>query len=107
MLQGAASAAVVSVGNELLFGETLDTNAAWLGRKLATLGISVVRGYTVGDVAEDVGWAVRDAIKVADLVLVTGGLGPTPDDLTKVAVADVLGRDLVVDERVRESLQER
>ncbi len=107
MSQGAASAAVVSVGNELLFGETLDTNAAWLGRKLATLGISVVRGYTVGDVAEDVGWAVRDAIKVADLVLVTGGLGPTPDDLTKVAVADVLGRDLVVDDRVRESLQER
>ncbi len=107
MSQGAASAAVVSVGNELLFGETLDTNAAWLGRKLATLGISVVRGYTVGDVAEDVGWAVRDAIQVADLVLVTGGLGPTPDDLTKAAVANVLGKDLVVDERVRESLQAR
>ncbi|MEE2863360.1 MAG: competence/damage-inducible protein A [Gemmatimonadota bacterium] len=107
MSKGAASAAVVSVGNELLFGETLDTNAAWLGRKLATLGISVVRGYTVGDVAEDIGWAVRDAIQVADLVLVTGGLGPTPDDLTKVAVANVLGRDLVVDDRVRESLQAR
>ena len=107
MSQGAASAAVVSVGSELLFGETLDTNASWLGRKLATLGIPVVRGYTVGDVAEDIGWAVRDAIQVADLVLVTGGLGPTPDDLTKVAVANVLGRDLVVDDRVRESLQAR
>ena len=47
MSQGAASAAVVSVGNELLFGETLDTNAAWLGRKLATLGISVVRGLSL------------------------------------------------------------
>ena len=107
MSQGATSAAVVSVGNELLFGETLDTNTAWLGRKLATLGIPVVRGYTVGDVAEDIGWAVRDAIQVADLVLVTGGLGPTPDDLTKFAVANVLGRDLVVDDRVKESLQER
>ena len=107
MSQGATSAAVVSVGNELLFGETLDTNAAWLGRKLATLGIAVVRRFAVGDVAEDIGWAVREAAQVADLVLVTGGLGPTPDDLTKAAVADAMGLDLVVDDQVHEALRER
>ena len=54
MTEGAPSAAVVSVGNELLFGETVDTNAAWLGRELTTLGIPVVRRFTVGDVAEDI-----------------------------------------------------
>lgn len=99
-----ASAAIISVGNELLFGETVDTNTAWLGRHLSARGIRVVRGYTVGDVAEHIQEALEQALDAADLVIVTGGLGPTPDDLTKAVVARRFGRDLVVDPVVRERL---
>lgn len=98
------TASIVSVGNELLFGETVDTNAAWLGRTLSARGIRVVRGYTVGDVDEHIEDALRLAIDAAGLVIVTGGLGPTPDDRTKAVVARYLGRALVVDEAVREGV---
>jgi nicotinamide-nucleotide amidase len=97
----------VSVGNELLFGETVDTNAAWLGRELTTLGISVVRGFTVGDVAEDIEWAVRKAAQASELVMVTGGLGPTPDDLTKATVAQMFSLPLTCDDQVLETLKVR
>lgn len=100
-----AVAAIVSIGNELLFGETVDTNAAWLGKELSARGIRVVRRYTVGDVAEDIDEALTAAMAAADLVLLTGGLGPTPDDLTKGVVARHFGRDLVVDPAVRERLR--
>jgi len=105
--EGAPSAAVVSVGNELLFGETVDTNAAWLGRELTTLGIPVVRRYTVGDVAEDIAWAVREATEMTDLVMVTGGLGPTPDDLTKPTVAVEFDLALTRDDLMLETLKAR
>ncbi len=107
MTLGAPSAAVVSVGNELLFGETVDTNAAWLGRALYAFGIPVTRRFTVGDVAEEIEWAVRDAAAVADLVLITGGLGPTPDDLTKSVVANTFGLDLIFDQEVFRALRSR
>jgi len=96
------TAAIVSVGNELLFGETVDTNAAWLGRTLSGYGIRVVRRYTVGDVDEHIEDALRLALDAADLVIVAGGLGPTPDDRTKGVVARHLRRALVVDEGVHE-----
>ena len=81
------AAAIVAVGNELLYGETVDTNAAWLGRTLSARGIPVVRRFTVGDDEADIRDALAAAIAAAKLVLVTGGLGPTPDDRTKSAVA--------------------
>jgi len=100
------TAAIVAIGNELLYGETVDTNAAWLGRRLAALGIRVLRRFTVGDVEEDIDHALGLALDSADLVIVTGGLGPTADDLTKSVVAAHFGRELVVDEAVRERLRE-
>jgi nicotinamide-nucleotide amidase len=100
-------AAVITVGNELLFGETVDTNAAWLGRTLSASGIDVVRRYTVGDVEVDIQEALRGAMVGTELVLITGGLGPTPDDLTKLAVAGLCGRDLVADEGARADVAER
>lgn len=87
-------AALVTVGDELLLGRTVDTNAAWLGRALAERGIPVVRRYTVGDREDEIRHAVAEATGVAELVLVTGGLGPTPDDLTRDAVARLLDRPL-------------
>jgi nicotinamide-nucleotide amidase len=100
-------AALVTVGDELLLGRTVDTNAAWLGRELAGLGIPVVRRHTVGDEASEIHHAVSDALAVADLVLVTGGLGPTPDYLTRDAVASLLGRPLREDAEVLEHLRAR
>ena len=64
-----AVTAVVTVGNELLYGETVDTNAAWLARSLASLGLPVVRKLTVGDVASEIQLAVRSAMDAADLVV--------------------------------------
>ncbi len=103
----AGHAAVVTVGDELLNGETVDTNAAWLGRRLADLGLPVVRRYTVGDVDEEIRGAVAAATEVAEVVLVSGGLGPTRDDRTKQAVAELYGRALVVDAGAERALRER
>lgn len=103
--KGDAVAAIVSIGNELLFGETVDTNAAWLAHRLSARGIRVVRGYTVGDVADDIDEALSQALEVADLVILTGGLGPTPDDLTKEVVARHFDRSLVVDPEVQDRLR--
>ncbi|HSH76831.1 MAG TPA: competence/damage-inducible protein A [Longimicrobiales bacterium] len=100
-------ATLVAVGNELLNGETVDTNGAWLGRSLGQLGIPVVGKYTVGDGWDEIQAAVRAATDRAELVVVCGGLGPTPDDLTKEAVADLLGRELLVDEALLSGLRER
>lgn len=98
---------LVTVGDELLLGRTVDTNAAWLGLELAGLGVPVLRRYTVGDDAGEIQRAVADARVSADLVLVTGGLGPTPDDLTRDAVAALLGLPLHVDEEVLERIRLR
>ncbi|MEJ2206826.1 MAG: CinA family nicotinamide mononucleotide deamidase-related protein, partial [Gemmatimonadota bacterium] len=91
----------------LLLGTTVDTNAAWIGRRLAARGIPVVRRHTVGDDADEIRRAVSDAAEVADLVLVTGGLGPTPDDLTRDAVAAWLGLPLLEDPEVLRSIEIR
>lgn len=104
---GVPRAAVVTVGDELLLGETVDSNAAWLGRELASRGIEVVVGHTVGDSDEDIRNAVSRALEVADLVLVSGGLGPTRDDRTREAVASLFGTPLHLDETLLERLEER
>ncbi|MDH5591090.1 MAG: molybdopterin-binding protein, partial [Gemmatimonadota bacterium] len=100
-------AAIVTVGDELLLGDTVDTNAAWLGRYLAGLGIPVARRFTVGDVREHIQVAVSAATDVADLVLVSGGLGPTPDDITREAVAGLLGLATREDPELVEALRAR
>lgn len=98
---------MVTVGEELLSGETTDTNGAWLGRRLASLGAPVVRRWVVGDDTEGIQSALSAALAVADLVIVTGGLGPTRDDLTRPAVAGVLGLDSSSDPEIVEDLRER
>ena len=88
---------VVTIGDELLLGYTLDTNAAHLARTLAAEGVEIVRRTTCGDTAESIAGAVRDALDRADAVITTGGLGPTSDDLTKPAIAALFGREMVLD----------
>jgi nicotinamide-nucleotide amidase len=91
---------VVAVGTELLLGQIVDTNRAWLGEQLALAGIDVQRGQTVGDNHGRIVVAIRDALGRADAVLVCGGLGPTQDDITRQAIAEVLGVPLVLDDEV-------
>ena len=88
-------AAVVAVGDELLLGDIVNGNAAWLGAELAAVGAPVVHSSMVGDTVERIVTAVRRALEDADVVVLTGGLGPTSDDLTREAVAAVGGAPLV------------
>lgn len=101
------SVELVTVGDELLLGRTVDTNAAWLGRRLAELGLPVARRVSVGDDRARIQEAVSGAVARAEVVVVTGGLGPTPDDVTREAVAERFGRPLRVDEALLEGLRER
>jgi nicotinamide-nucleotide amidase len=98
---------VVTVGDELLLGDTIDSNAARIGRALAELGAPVVRRETVGDEGSAIGAAVGRALEDGDLVVVTGGLGPTPDDLTREAVAELLGCPLRLDPALEAALRAR
>ncbi len=96
-----------TIGDELLLGETVDHNSAWLGRVLASVGIRVCRRATVGDDAAGIRDAVGQALERTGAVLCTGGLGPTRDDLTKPVVAELFGRELVLDEALLEQLNRR
>jgi nicotinamide-nucleotide amidase len=91
------TAEIISVGTELLLGEIVDTNAAFLARTLAELGVFVHHKTTVGDNPGRLADALRLALSRSDCVVLGGGLGPTPDDLTKEVTAEVLGVPLVVD----------
>jgi len=93
---------LITIGDELLLGYTVDTNAAHLARELAAVGVSIVRRATVGDNAADIVACVRDR---TGAVITTGGLGPTADDLTRPAIAQLFGRELVPDEARWEALR--
>jgi nicotinamide-nucleotide amidase len=98
---------IVTIGDELLLGLTIDTNGAWLGRELAAIGVTIARRTAVSDRAADIAGAVRDALERTGAVITTGGLGPTADDLTKPAIADLFGRDLEFHEAEWERLRAR
>ena len=88
------NAVILSVGDELVLGQTVDTNSAWLSARLSSNGVMTVYHKTVADDQAAIAAGVREAAAAADLVIVTGGVGPTPDDLTRQAMADVLGKPL-------------
>ena len=90
-------AEIMSVGDEVVSGQIVDSNAAWLSRQLVDLGISVVAHVVVADVEEEIERAVLRAAERSDVVIVTGGLGPTHDDVTREAVARSSGTELVLD----------
>jgi nicotinamide-nucleotide amidase len=98
---------IVTIGNEVLSGRTVDTNFAWLARQLEEASVQVSWHTTVGDTAKAIGEALRRGLERADAVVMTGGLGPTPDDVTRKAVATALRRPLQLDEAVLASIRER
>ena len=98
---------VVTIGDELLLGFTIDTNAAFLARALSEIGVEIVRRSTVGDEPERIAQAVRDALDRTGAVITTGGLGPTADDRTRPAIAQVFGRELRMDDAVMAQIAAR
>jgi competence/damage-inducible protein CinA-like protein len=98
---------IVAVGTELLLGQIVDTNSAWLGEQLALAGIDVTHEQTVGDNLDRIVDALELALSRADAVIVCGGLGPTQDDITRDAIAKVMGAALVPDDDVADRILER
>lgn len=96
---------IINTGTELLLGNTLNTHGAWFGRELFKLGLRISRQTTVpdGDAIRD---SLQEALDRADAVIVTGGLGPTSDDLTREITAEVLGLELITDEASLRSLEQ-
>jgi len=92
-------AEIIAIGDEIISGQTVDTNSQWLSRRLEELGIATLYHTSVGDELEPLADVFRQAIQRADVVLVTGGLGPTADDLTREGLARATGRQLVLDRR--------
>jgi len=90
-------AAILSTGDELTTGRIVDTNSSWIADKLFEMGVDVVAVLTVGDYPDRLEWAWRHALELADVVISTGGIGPTADDLTTETVGRALGRPLVED----------
>src|SRR5262245_36354901 len=97
---------IISIGSELTSGQNLDTNSQWLSRRLAEIGIPVGWHTIVGDDLEDNVAAFRVASQRARLVIATGGLGPTQDDLTREALAKVAGVELVFHPESFEQIQQ-
>lgn len=81
-------AEIISIGDELLIGQTINTNAAWLGQQLSLRGIPINQGITITDTEDAIFNAIDQGFKNADLLILTGGLGPTKDDITKKVIAD-------------------
>ncbi len=103
---GNVKASIITIGDELLIGQTIDTNSAWIAQHLNEVGIDVLRRVAVGDDADAIRKALDDELSVAELVLVTGGLGPTADDITKPLLCEYFGGKLVVDEKVLAHVKE-
>jgi nicotinamide-nucleotide amidase len=99
------NAVILSTGDEITTGKVVDTNANYLSDKLAEIGIDLVAVLTVGDVRERLEWAWRTAIEKGDVVISTGGIGPTADDLTTETIARVAGVKLWRDEATVEHMK--
>lgn len=96
-------AEIITIGDEILYGQTLDTNSHWISGQLDEAGIKVKRKISIGDQREEILQALAEAQNRADIVLITGGLGPTKDDLTKPCMAEFFGQSMLMHE---EALQD-
>ena len=85
---------VLAIGTELLLGQIVDTNSSWIGEQLAAAGIDTCEHRKVGDNLDRMVQCLRELLDQADAVIVCGGLGPTPDDVTREAIAEVMGVEL-------------
>ena len=101
------NAEIVSIGSELLLGQIVDTNAAWMAQRLTGLGVNLFYKTVVGDNPGRMKEVIAHALDRSDIVITGGGLGPTQDDLTREIIADATGRRLVLDPSLVEQLERR
>src|SRR5205085_4367074 len=94
------NASIITIGDELLIGQTIDTNSAFIAQELNKIGIWVKRRVAVGDLWDDIWQALDEEGRVSDIVIITGGLGPTADDITKPLLCKYFGGKLVINEDV-------
>ena len=99
-------AAIITIGDELLIGQTIDTNSAWIGAELSKSGFDVFRITSVHDRREDIIYALDESAAEADVVLITGGLGPTSDDITKQTLCEYFKTRLVINEDVLRMIED-
>ena len=97
-------ATIITIGDELLIGQVIDTNSAWMAQELNKAGIPVVRRVAVGDVWDEIWNALDEESKHADIILITGGLGPTADDITKPLLCKYFGGTLIDDEGAKQNV---
>jgi nicotinamide-nucleotide amidase len=106
MNQNVVYASIITIGDELLIGQVIDTNSAWMAIELNKAGIWVKRRVAIGDAREEIIRALDEESKQADIILITGGLGPTADDITKPVLCDYFDGKLVVDEGALQNVQQ-
>lgn len=92
------TAHIITIGDEILYGQILDTNAQWMSKQLDSIGVKVTQRLTIGDVKEEILSTLKYSEERADIVLITGGLGPTEDDLTKPCLAEYFGVDMQIND---------
>ncbi len=97
---------LISIGDELLIGQTINTNAAFIGAALSEINIEVIKSSVVGDDLETILSEFQEAFQKADLVITTGGLGPTHDDITRSSITKFFNTELVLDEKILEDVQQ-
>ena len=100
MKQESVCASIITIGDELLIGQTIDTNSAWMAQELNKAGIWVRRRVAVGDVRQEIWQALDEEMKESDILLLTGGLGPTADDITKPLLCDYFAGKMIVNEEI-------
>ena len=94
------NASIITIGDELLIGQTIDTNSAFIAQELNKIGVWVRRRVAVGDVYDDIWQALDEERKGSQIIIITGGLGPTADDITKPLLCKYFGGKMVVNEEV-------
>ena len=99
------NAEIITIGDEILIGQIVDTNAAYIAQHLNAAGVTVSERSSVGDRAEQITRAIKQSMQRCDLVILTGGLGPTKDDITKTTLAKIFGGEMRTDERVKEHVR--
>lgn len=98
--------AIITIGDEILIGQIVDTNSAWIAEKMTVAGFAIEEMVSIGDDAKQIKDTIDDVFKRVDVILMTGGLGPTKDDITKKTLCDYFGTELIFDETVLDNLKQ-
>ena len=96
---------IITIGDEILIGQIIDTNSAWIAARLGEVGVSIRRKYSIGDNREEIICAVEESLAKSELTIITGGLGPTKDDITKRVLAEVFNSEMVLDKATYERVE--